>query len=142
MDIKRIVSEIVERKKADGGIKQVYFVGCGGSLGAFVPAKTFMEMEARDIRTGLFNSGEFIHSIPAAFGKNTVLVVIDMNDFKATDEFGTVIASLGDLLIKGKTLVSYGKQEEMDRRQCVMVNEVKPLHALSTKIHFLEVYCS
>ena len=75
MDIKRIVSEIVERKKADGGIKQVYFVGCGGSLGAFVPAKTFMEMEARDIRTGLFNSGEFIHSIPAAFGKNTVLVV-------------------------------------------------------------------
>ena len=74
--------------------------------------------------------------------KNTVLVVIDMNDFKATDEFGTVITSLGDLLIKGKTLVSYGKQEEMDRKQCVIVNEVKPLHALSTKIHFLEVYCS
>lgn len=74
--------------------------------------------------------------------KNNVLVVIDMNDFKVTDEFGTVIVSLKDLLIKGKTLVAYGKQEEMERRKCVMVNEVKILRALSTKIHFLEVYCS
>ncbi len=75
MDISKMVRSIVESKKEAGGIKQVYFVGCGGSLGAFVPAWTFMGMEACGIRTGLFNSGEFIHSIPRAFGKNTVLVV-------------------------------------------------------------------
>lgn len=74
-NIKELVQEIVAAKKDKGGIKQVYFVGCGGSYGAFVPAKTFMELEAKEIRTGIFNSGEFINSIPTAFGENTVLVV-------------------------------------------------------------------
>lgn len=75
MDIKKMVSTIVASKKNIGGIKQLYFVGCGGSYGAFFPAKTFMELEAQNIKTGLFNSGEFINSIPCSLGKNSVLVV-------------------------------------------------------------------
>ena len=45
-DIKAIVAEILENKKDKGGIKNIYFVGCGGSLGALYPAKTFMERAA------------------------------------------------------------------------------------------------
>ena len=45
-DIKAIVAEILENKKDKGGIKNIYFVGCGGSLGALYPAKTFMERES------------------------------------------------------------------------------------------------
>lgn len=75
VDIKKLIQKIVEGKKDKGGIKQVYFVGCGGSYGAFFPSKTFLELEAKEIRTGLFNSGEFVNSIPTAFGENTVLVV-------------------------------------------------------------------
>ena len=41
-DIKNIVAEILENKKDKGGVKSLYFVGCGGSLGALYPAKTFM----------------------------------------------------------------------------------------------------
>lgn len=31
-DIKNIVAEILEDKKDKGGVKSLYFVGCGGSL--------------------------------------------------------------------------------------------------------------
>ena len=44
-DIKNIIAEILEAKKDVGGVKSLYFVGCGGSLGALYPAKTFMEKE-------------------------------------------------------------------------------------------------
>ena len=33
-DIKNIIAEILEAKKSKGGVKNLYFVGCGGSLGA------------------------------------------------------------------------------------------------------------
>lgn len=33
-DIKNIVAEIIESRKEEGGVKSLYFVGCGGSLGA------------------------------------------------------------------------------------------------------------
>ncbi len=75
MEIKQIIEEIIENKKEDGGIKQVYYVACGGSYGAFYPAKTFLEKEAIEIKTGLYNSNEFVHNLPKAFGKNSVLVV-------------------------------------------------------------------
>ena len=29
-DIKAIIAEILEAKKEDGGVKNLYFVGCGG----------------------------------------------------------------------------------------------------------------
>ena len=75
MEIKNIIEEIVANKKEDGGIKQVYYVACGGSYGAFYPAKTFLEKEAKEIKVGIYNSNEFVHNIPKAFGKNSVLVV-------------------------------------------------------------------
>ena len=31
-DIKNIIAEILEAKKSKGGVKNLYFVGCGGSL--------------------------------------------------------------------------------------------------------------
>lgn len=75
MDIKQIIAEIVAEKQEVGGIKQVYYVACGGSYGAFYPAKTFLEKEAKDIKVGLYNSNEFVHNTPKAFGENSVLVV-------------------------------------------------------------------
>ena len=50
-DIKAIVAEILENKKDEGGVMNIYFVGCGGSLGAQYPAKTLMEPDA-DVRLG------------------------------------------------------------------------------------------
>ena len=50
-DIKAIVAEILENKKDEGGVKNIYFVGCGGSLGALYPAKTFMERESLTLKS-------------------------------------------------------------------------------------------
>lgn len=59
-DIKKIIAEIIENKKEKGGVKNIYFVGCGGSLGALYPAKTFMEREAQVLRSAWINSNEFV----------------------------------------------------------------------------------
>lgn len=75
MEIKKIIEEIIAGKREDGGIKEVYYVACGGSYGAFYPAKIFLETEAKEIRVGLYNSNEFVHNTPKAFGENSVLVV-------------------------------------------------------------------
>mgnify|MGYP001070473871 CR=1 FL=1 len=75
MEIKNIIEDIVASKKDVGGIKQVYYAACGGSYGAFYPAKAFLEKEAKEIKVGLFNSNEFVHNTPKAFGENSVLVV-------------------------------------------------------------------
>lgn len=74
MTMKEIVAEIAESKKECGGIREVYFVGCGGSLGGFYPAKIFLETEAVTIRAGWYNSNEFVHNTPKALGKNSVVV--------------------------------------------------------------------
>ena len=65
-DIKAIVAEILENKKDEGGVKNIYFVGCGGSLGALYPAKTFMERESLTLKSGWVSSNEFVHSTPSS----------------------------------------------------------------------------
>ena len=72
-DIKNIVKEILEEKKDIGGIKNIYFVGCGGSLGALYPARTFMERESQVLRSAWINSNEFVHSTPKDFGENSII---------------------------------------------------------------------
>lgn len=73
--IKGIISQILADKKDKGGVKQIYFVGCGGSLGALYPAKNFMEREAMTIKTGWISSNEFVHSTPRDFGENSIAVI-------------------------------------------------------------------
>ena len=72
-DIKNIIAEILEAKKSKGGVKNLYFVGCGGSLGALYPAKTFMEKECASIKSAWINSNEFVHSTPSDFGENSII---------------------------------------------------------------------
>ena len=72
-DIKNIIAEILEAKKSKGVVKNLYFVGCGGSLGALYPAKTFMEKECASIKSAWINSNEFVHSTPRDFGENSII---------------------------------------------------------------------
>ncbi len=72
-DIKNILAEILAAKKDVGGVKSIYFVGCGGSLGALYPARTFMQTECADIKCGWVNSNEFVHMTPRDFGENSII---------------------------------------------------------------------
>ncbi len=71
--IKEIVREIIARKQEKGGVKSLYFVGCGGSYGALIPAKIFMEKECTTIRSALISSNEFVHNTPEDFGENSII---------------------------------------------------------------------
>ncbi len=73
--IATIVEAILVDKKDKGGIKNIYFVGCGGSLGALYPAKTFIEQESTGLRSAWISSNEFNHSIPKDFGINSVILL-------------------------------------------------------------------
>jgi Predicted phosphosugar isomerases len=75
METQRVIKDILEKSEAEGGIKNVCLVACGGSLGAFYPAKTFLETEAKELRVGYYTSNEFVHAMPASFGKNSLLIV-------------------------------------------------------------------
>ena len=76
LNAKEAVAKIIREKEEVGGVKQVYYVGCGGSYAAFYPAKVFMEKEAKELKTALYSSNEFVHNAPNALGKNSVVVVV------------------------------------------------------------------
>ena len=71
--IREIVAKIFEDKKAVGGVKSLYFVGCGGSYGALVPAANFMQRESTVLRSAAVSSNEFLHSTPRDFGVNSII---------------------------------------------------------------------
>ena len=75
MEIKEIVAAVCEQKKEVGGIRQVYFVACGGSLGACYAANYFLQREAVTLRSAAVNSNEFVHEAPPALDERAVVVV-------------------------------------------------------------------
>ena len=75
MEIKEMVEAVCEAKKEAGGLRQVYFVACGGSLGAFYSANYFLQREAVGLRSAAVNSNEFVHEAPSALDERALVVV-------------------------------------------------------------------
>jgi fructoselysine 6-phosphate deglycase len=75
MTPKAIVSDILAKKAKQGGIKEVFFVSCGGSLTAFYASKFFLESEATDLHVGYYTSNEFVHVVPASLGERSVVLL-------------------------------------------------------------------
>lgn len=82
-----IVSIVRDAKNAldqRGGLKAVYFVGCGGSWAASYTAFDFVFHENTSMLVvGHINSNEFVHAVPKSVGPNTLVIVTSM---KATPE--------------------------------------------------------
>lgn len=68
---KEIVSSILEKRS----VKNIYFVGCGGSLVGFWAAKYFLSCEAKQLRIGYINANEFVHATPTDVGTETVVIL-------------------------------------------------------------------
>ena len=71
------VTEVVRQAKKDleanGGLKQVVFVACGGSLASSYPARFLMNEEGR-IRVQAYNASEFVNATPRNIDANTLVV--------------------------------------------------------------------
>jgi fructoselysine 6-phosphate deglycase len=68
------VSSIVA-DAASGGIKTLFFVGCGGSLYASSPIGDVMAARGRSVVTYRMNSGEFVYGPPATLGSDSLVIV-------------------------------------------------------------------
>jgi fructoselysine 6-phosphate deglycase len=68
------VSSIVA-DAASGGIKTLFFVGCGGSLYASGPIGDVMAAKGRSVMTYRMNSSEFVCGPPATLGSDSLVVV-------------------------------------------------------------------
>lgn len=73
-DVVTPASEIAEKLKKDGGLKNIFFIGCGGSFGAFVPVQKFVEKEATNVNSQLISSNEFCYNTPVSCGKNSIVI--------------------------------------------------------------------
>ena len=81
------IIEIVDRLKTEfdirGGLKNVVFVACGGSLASSYPARYLLNAESKTFHVAGYNSNEFVHAIPKCIGKNSLVVCTST---KATPE--------------------------------------------------------
>jgi fructoselysine 6-phosphate deglycase len=68
------VSSIVA-ETASGGIKTVFFVGCGGSLYASSPIGDVLAARGRSVVAYRMDSGEFVYGPPATLGSDSLVVV-------------------------------------------------------------------
>lgn len=68
---REIVSSILKERTVDN----IYFVGCGGSLVGFYPAKYFLTCEAKKLKAGYCNSDEFVYATPKEIGENSVVIL-------------------------------------------------------------------
>ena len=80
------VNEVMTRAKADldanGGLKQVIFVACGGSYASSYPARYLLNQES-GLRVQGYNSSEFVHATPSSVDGTTLVIATST---KATPE--------------------------------------------------------
>lgn len=71
------VIQVMEQAKtaldANGGLKQVVFVACGGSLASSYPARYLLNEEG-SLRVQGFNSSEFVNATPKSVNGNTLVI--------------------------------------------------------------------
>lgn len=83
MNIKEIISDIKNKMDSNGGLKSVYFVGCGGSMAAISLAKYMLDSEAKSIGTKIYNSDEFVNATPKSVDEHCICIICSL---KATAE--------------------------------------------------------
>ncbi len=74
-------------EQIEGGLKNVIFTACGGSLAASYPARYLLSAESAHLHVAGYNSSEFVNATPKCVGKNSLVICIST---KATEE--TVVA--------------------------------------------------
>lgn len=78
---KSIVEGLEQRSKVEAavkdlygtGVKNVYMVGCGGSLAVMMPMQ-FLISKYSELRAEVYNSNEFVHMKPKAFSKDSLYI--------------------------------------------------------------------
>ena len=70
--MKKLVNDILNQHK----IRTLYLLGCGGSLAALSPARSFVDAEARQLVCLQMGSNEFVHTPQSRLGSDCIAVVV------------------------------------------------------------------
>jgi predicted metal-binding protein len=65
----------VKDRFAQGRVKNVYFVACGGSKATMMPAQYMLDREI-ETPAAIYTSNEFNYGTPKAFGKDSIVFTI------------------------------------------------------------------
>ena len=103
-----IVSNVMERMASEGGLKHVYCVACGGSLGGLFPLDYLLKSESSTLRSGSITANEFVHATPACIGKNSLVVA--MSNAGNTPETVAAAKKAGEL---GAYVVALSSKEDV-----------------------------
>ncbi|BDR60063.1 sugar isomerase [Lactobacillus xylocopicola] len=83
-EVKKVVKKAITKMKRQGGIRQVIWVGAGGSFGGFYGANYFLEQESTKLFTSMCTSGEFVYAAPRNLDENTLVVLCSMRGTRET----------------------------------------------------------
>ena len=71
--VEAVMEQAKARLDANGGLKQIIFVACGGSFSSSYPARYLLNQEG-SIRVQGYNSSEFVNATPKSVDKNTLVI--------------------------------------------------------------------
>jgi fructoselysine 6-phosphate deglycase len=86
MSIKEIISEIKMKVAKAGGLKHVYFVGCGGSKAAIFPGLYLLQSEAKTFSASTYTSNEFVNATPKGLDKQCICIICSLKATRETVE--------------------------------------------------------
>ena len=73
-DVKKMIEEIAAKKE----IKNVSFVGCGGSLACFFAPHYYVTHEAKTLTTLYENANEFTNDTPAFINESLYVLAVEV----------------------------------------------------------------
>jgi fructoselysine 6-phosphate deglycase len=99
MNIKEIIGEIKTNIAKVGGLKHVYFVGCGGSQAAIFPGFYLLQSEAKTFSASIYTSNEFVNATPKQLDKQCICVICSLKATRETVEAVKVANKAGAVTI-------------------------------------------
>lgn len=97
-EVNEVMAKVKTDLDANGGLKQVVFVACGGSLASSYPARFLLNQES-NLRVQSYNSSEFVNAPPRNIDKNTLVIGTSTKATAETVEALKVANSLGAVTI-------------------------------------------
>ena len=97
-EVEETMAKVKAELLANGGLKQVVFVACGGSLASSYPAR-FLLNEEGSIRVQGYNASEFVYATPKNIDKNTLVIGTSTKATAETVEAVRKARSLGAVTV-------------------------------------------
>jgi fructoselysine-6-P-deglycase FrlB-like protein len=99
-EVKRIITAIIKDAEQKGGIKHIFCIACGGSLGCFYPMNYLLKQEAKAITCDSMSSNEFVHATPKSLGPQSVVFAMSLGGgTKETVEAAKVAKENGAIVV-------------------------------------------